>query len=132
MKLVLDTNIYISSYYFGGNPRKILERIIDGMDELYIAKEILEEIDSVMVRSKFKTAANDVAYFIRMIEEIANLVIIKGYVKNVCRDKDDDKILECGLLGNVNYIITGDNDLLILKTYEHIKIITPNEYMEMI
>jgi len=53
MKLVLDTNIYISSFFWGGNPRKIMERIISGKDSLFVSKEILAEVFSVMVRPKF-------------------------------------------------------------------------------
>jgi predicted nucleic acid-binding protein len=50
--------------------------------------------------------------------------------KSVSRDKKDDKILQCGLDGNVDYIVTGDKDLLVLKEYETIKIINPKDYLE--
>jgi putative PIN family toxin of toxin-antitoxin system len=50
MKIVLDTNIFISSFFWGGLPRKVFKRVIEEMDELFISKEILEEIVSVMSR----------------------------------------------------------------------------------
>jgi len=129
MRLVLDTNIFISSFFWGGNPRKIMERIIGGQDELIIAAEILDEIASVMARPKFNTDTKHIAYFINTIDEIATRVIIGGEVKNVCRDSHDDMVLECGLRGNANYIITGDDDLLILKQFRDIEIITANGYV---
>ena len=48
MKLVLDTNIFISAFYWGGNSQKIINRIIEGIDELYISEEIINEISEVM------------------------------------------------------------------------------------
>jgi predicted nucleic acid-binding protein len=51
--------------------------------------------------------------------------------QGVCRDKDDDKYLECGIACEADYIITGDKDLLALKTYKNIQILTPRAYLEM-
>ena len=129
MKIVPDTNIFISSFFWGGNPRKIVERIIDGKDKLFICKEILQEIASVMARPKFNVNDVYVARFIRSIEEIANHITLTGIVQHVCRDSKDDKILECALLANADYIITGDIDLLTLKEFQGIKIVTANEYV---
>ena len=130
MKIVLDTNIFISSFFWGGNPRKILERIIDGKDKLFVCKEILQEIDSVMTRPKFNVNNMYISHFIHSIEEIANRVVLTGIVQNVCRDSKDDKVLECALLANADYIITGDIDLLILKEFQGIKIVMANEYIK--
>jgi len=57
-------------------------------------------------------------------------IITKNIPKSVSRDQKDDKILQCGLDGNVDYIVTGDKDLLVLKEYETIKIINPKDYLE--
>ena len=129
MRIVLDTNIFISSFFWGGNPRKIMERVIDGKDELFICKEILQEIASVMARPKFNVSNEYIIRFIHSIEDIANHIILSGIVQKVCRDSEDDKILECALLANADYIITGDVDLLILKEFRGTKIITANEYV---
>ena len=129
MKIVLDTNIFISSFFWGGNPRKIVQRIIDGKDELFICKEILQEIASVMARPKFNVSNESVMRFIHSIEDIANHIVLSGIVQQVCRDSEDDKILECALLANADYIITGDTDLLIFEEFRGVKIITANEYV---
>jgi putative PIN family toxin of toxin-antitoxin system len=129
MKLVVDTNIFISAYYWGGNSQKIIERIINGLDELYVSNKILEEISDVMARPNFKTDQKTIDRYIRTIENNCKKVLTEGKIKGICRDKDDDDKLECGTICNADYIITGDNDLLVLGNYNAIKIITPKEYL---
>ena len=129
MKIVADTNIFISSFFGGGTPRKVIERVIDGKDKLFVCKEILQEVASVMARPKFNVSGEYIIRFINSIEDMADYVAITGIVTQICRDSEDDKILECALLANADYIITGDADLLILNEFQGIKIITANEYI---
>ena len=130
MKLVLDTNIFISSFFWGGNPRKIMTRIIDGEDILFVSNEILQEVFLVMARSKFNVSRPQIIRFIDSIGEIACRVTSFGTIRGVCRDSDDDKILECAVLGNVDFIISGDNDLLFLKSFQGIPVMTAVEYID--
>ena len=130
MKLVLDTNIFISSFFWGGNPRKIMIRIIDGKDTLFVSNEILREIFFVMTRPKFNVNHRQINLFVDSIEEVACHVTSLGVIQGVCRDSDDDKILECAVLGNVDFMISGDNDLLSLKEFRGIPIMTASEYIE--
>jgi uncharacterized protein len=132
MKIVLDANIFVSSFFWGGNPRLVLKRVIAGIDELFITKEILDEIESVMGRPKFHADKQKIIYFIDSIEEIGNKIIPKKQVKNGSRDKADNKYLECGITAGVDYIISGDIHLLELKEYENIKIVTAKDYLGII
>jgi putative PIN family toxin of toxin-antitoxin system len=129
LKIVLDANIFVSSFLWGGNPRLVFERVVEGMDELFITKEILEEIESVMGRPKFHTDKEKIAYFINSIEEIGNRIVSKRKIQNGSRDKTDNKYIECGITANVDYIISGDIHLLELKKYENIKIVTAKDYL---
>jgi len=132
MKLVLDTNIFISAFYWGGNSQKIIDRIITGLDELYVSGKILEELSEVMARPKFKTEQETIDKYIEAIEKNSKKVFTEGKLKGVCRDKDDDDKIECGIICNADCIITGDDDLLVLGNYKTIKIITPGEYLTLI
>jgi putative PIN family toxin of toxin-antitoxin system len=132
MKIVLDANIFISSFFWGGNPRKVLERVIAGIDELFITKEILDEIYDVIGRPKFHANEDEINYFINSIDEISNKIFPKRRIKNGSRDKTDNKYIECGIAANVDYIISGDIHLLELKEYKEIKIITAKNYLEII
>jgi putative PIN family toxin of toxin-antitoxin system len=129
MKLVLDTNVFISAFYWGGNSQKIIDRIIKGLDELYVSDKILKEISEVMARPKFKTDRETIIKYIETIEKTCKKIFTEGRIKGICRDKDDDDKLECGIICNADYIITGDNDLLVLEKYETMKITTPREYL---
>jgi predicted nucleic acid-binding protein len=60
MKLVLDSNIFISSFYWKGNPRRILDRITNGFDELYSTDEILDEVYGVISSGKFDTKKSEI------------------------------------------------------------------------
>jgi putative PIN family toxin of toxin-antitoxin system len=132
MKIVLDANIFISSFFWGGNPRAILERVIAGIDALFITKEIVDEIEDVMRRSKFHADEEGIRYYIHSIEEIGNKITPKKMIKNGSRDKSDNKYIACGITAKVNYIISGDVHLLELKEYDNIKIVTAKNYLEII
>jgi len=123
LKLVLDTNIFISAFFWGGNSQIVINRIIEGQDKLYISNEIINEIAVVMARPKFKTKPEIIERYIQTIEKIGKKILITGKIKGISRDKDDDDKIECGLLSGADYLITGDDDLLTLKSYKQMKII---------
>jgi putative PIN family toxin of toxin-antitoxin system len=129
MKLVLDTNVFISAFFWGGNPRKIMTRIIEGKDYLFSSDAIIGEVAKVMSRPKFGASPQIVLQFTESIRNLAVMVPLMGIVNGVCRDKDDDKILECAILCQADYIITGDDDLLSLANFKGTEIITANQYL---
>jgi len=129
MKLVLDTNMFISAFLWGGNPRKIMTRIIEKKDVLFSCDSIIDEVVSVMLRPKFRASPHVVAQFERVIRNVAVIVPQLGIVSGVCRDSDDDKVLECALLCQADYIITGDDDLLSMSNFRGTKIISANDYL---
>jgi putative PIN family toxin of toxin-antitoxin system len=132
MKIVLDANIFISAFYWGGNSELIINRVIEGLDELYFSKEILDEINDVMARPNFETDQVKIDNYIKRIENIGKKIIITGKIQNVCRDNDDNDKLECGIESDAEYLITGDKDLLVLDHYENITIVKPKEYLDII
>ena len=131
MKIVIDTNIFISSFFWGGHPRELFDRVLNGLDELFITDEIINEITSVMSSSKFAVGDSEIETYVKIIEKYSKKMASRSSPKPVSRDKDDDKILQCGLDGKVDFIITGDKDLLVLREYEKIKIMTPKNYLGM-
>jgi putative PIN family toxin of toxin-antitoxin system len=99
---------------------------------LFITKEILNEINDVIMRPKFHTDENEINYFINSIEEIANKIVPKRRINNSSRDKTDNKYIECGIAAHADYIISGDIHLLEIEENENIRIITANEYLGII
>jgi putative PIN family toxin of toxin-antitoxin system len=131
MKVVLDANIFISSLYWGGNQRSVLERSIHRIDELYITREIMVEIENVLKRKKIHADINTITLFMELIERVGNKVISKEKISNACRDKTDDKYIECAIESGADYIISGDIHLLEIKEYKGIKILNAADYLEM-
>jgi len=132
MRIVLDANIIISSFFWGGNPKIIVERIISGIDELFISKEILEEIEGVIRRPKFHTDNDRINYFINSIEEIGNKITPQKLGETGSRDRTDNKYIECGTTANVDYIISGDIHLLELKKYQNMQIVSAKNYLDIV
>lgn len=131
MKIVLDSNVLISAFLWGGKPKTILDRVFDGKDQLFISKEILDEIFDVLSREKFRLRKIIISSFLHEIEEISELIFPSDRILEVLRDVDDHKILECALEADADFIVTGDKDLLILKTFRNTGILLASEFLEL-
>jgi putative PIN family toxin of toxin-antitoxin system len=107
-----------------------MTRIINGKDKLLVSNEILQELFFVLSRPKFNVSNNQVIHFINSIEEVAYHVPTMGTIQGICRDSDDDKILECAFMGDADFIVSGDNDLLSLKEFQEIPVLTASEYLD--
>jgi len=128
-KLVLDTNILISSYIANGKERALLDKIADKQHELFITREILAEFIEVLARQKFKLTRESQKQAVTSLMEICTVVEVVEMVKIIKDDPDDDKILECALACNADYIVSGDHHLLDLKQFNDIPIIRTHEIL---
>jgi uncharacterized protein len=129
MRIVLDTNVLISAFLWGGKPKIILDRVFDGKDQLFISKEILDEIFNVLSRERCQLQRRLISLFVREIEEVSELVFPSERITNVVRDVKDHMILECALESEADFIITSDKDLLVLKEFEAIGILQVAEFL---
>jgi putative PIN family toxin of toxin-antitoxin system len=131
MRFVFDTNVYLSGILFNGVARKAIEYLIEGKANIYISKNIIEEIEKVLLSPKFNVGIEKAQFIIKEIESIAYTIEPKNEIRNICRDNKDHIILECAIESMSEYIVTGDKDLLVIKDYEGIKIITIKEFIEL-
>ena len=134
MKIVVDTNIFISAYIYGGDVRGITTRYAKKSDALFITDEIMNEVKNVFGRPKFGLSKEQFDYVITDIEKHGNKVTVlpQHQIGAVCRDPKDIKYLECAVAAKADCIITGDLDLLVLKEYNGIKILTAKEYLDIV
>src|SRR3989339_1328599 len=123
-KATLDTNILISALGWNGNPRQIFEKIIEGEVELVISEEQFDELSEALNYPKFEFREEQKDRFKALILEIATFVKPIEKISEVKEDPDDNMILETAVAGDAEYIISGDADLLKLKEFRGIKIIT--------
>jgi putative PIN family toxin of toxin-antitoxin system len=127
IKIILDINVIISALLYGGNPLKILESCIyDNKTEAYISPEILAELVSKLI-FKFEVDEKKINIIKNIIMTRFKYVLVKKSSK-ICRDEDDNKILDLAVSSKSYFIITGDGDLLELKNINDTEIINPREF----
>ncbi len=127
LKVVLDTNTFISGFLWDGNEAELIRLIELDKIQLFISDEIIEEIEKVLEKQKIRIILEkydiDKNIIINKIIELSTIINPKIRIP-ICRDKDDNKFIECAFASKANYIVTGDSDLLVLKKYNQIEIIT--------
>ena len=129
-RIVLDTNVWLSALVFGGKPRQIVELFAAGFISVVVSEELLTEMRR-SVRRAFLDFRDNLARMEALIEHDAEMVPLGSMTIAVCRDLDDNHILETAVIGECTYIVSGDNDLLSLKQYESICILKPDEFLRL-
>ena len=127
MRVVFDTNIFISAFVFkGGSADKAIQRILENKDTLIISKPIIEETLRILAE-KFERNIEELSRTAVFLSEIA-VTVEPNACLTVLSDEPDNRILECALEGNAEAIVTGDKAMLNLGVYEAIKIISLRSY----
>ena len=127
MKLVVDTNVLIAGLVSEGLCRDIVKRRLPAC-ELFSSRALLEELAEKLVE-KFELNPSKLP-LLQIYEDAATVVKPKPLAKPACRDVDDDEVLATAVAAQAEIILTGDNDLLALKAYQGIKILSPRQFVE--
>ena len=128
-KVVIDTNVFISGLIFTGKPSEVLELFIKGEIEVYISPFILKELERIL-RKKFEWNEKQLQKILDKIKKKAVIVQAETKISIIKAKEDDNRILECGVDGKVQYIISGDKrHILPLKNFRGIKILSPSEFL---
>ena len=129
---VIDTSTLISALGWEGKPQQILNDCLDKKFRLVTSPQILQEIRDVLFREKFdfidSSKKNE---FILLLSQLAEIVYPTHRV-DVCRDKKDNKFIELALSAKVKIVVSSDNDLLDIKEYNGIKILSVNEFLKIL
>jgi putative PIN family toxin of toxin-antitoxin system len=130
MRVVIDTNIFVSSF-FGGNPRRIIDLWKTEKITLCLSSAILDEYIDVLRRIGLKNEAE--------LEELLSL-FSRGYnvlfttktpkIAIIPKDPADDKFIECAVALKANIVVSGDREILAVKEYMGIKILTPRLFLD--
>ena len=135
MKVVLDTNVWLSGIFWDGEASKIIEKSKKNNMQILISEDILSEIVNVLNKeSKFqKYILNlrlSIEDLLRTILSVSDLIETKSKLDVIKADPKDNIILEAALDGKVEYIISYDNHLLNMIEFRSIKIISPGEFLK--
>jgi putative PIN family toxin of toxin-antitoxin system len=132
LRFVLDTNILISSILTKNTPPQQTFDYCIAHGTILLSDSTLEEISTVIMRKKFDRYVSLVKRinFLQVLNDTAEIVTIIESIA-VCHDRKDNKFLEVGVNGKSDYLITGDQDLLVLHPFRNIPIITPIEFISL-
>jgi putative PIN family toxin of toxin-antitoxin system len=132
-RVVLDTNVVVSAAIVKeGNPAKIFEMLLLEEIENYTTKEIIEEIKDVLNRPRItkRLKQKDKEFITETFKQLSIIVNPEIKINQLEVDPDDNKFLECAVTAKANYIISGDDHLLNLKSFKDILILTPAEFVK--
>ena len=131
MKVVFDTNIYISAFVIpGGNAEKAYIHSIDGDFELCTSVAILTELAGKL-EEKFGWEKRSIVQLITAISNVATVLKTTPWLKTLS-DDPDNRILECTLKAKADLLVTGDKHLLNLKSYENCEIIKLSAFLRIL
>ena len=129
LRVVLDSNVHISAFLFGGVPADVIRLALGGSILVYASIPILDEIRDVLRRPKFGLSSSQAFTLIEEIHSLCRLVSSEGPVLAVKEDPDDNKILECALAAKAEVIASGNLHLIRLEQWRGIRILTPADFM---
>jgi uncharacterized protein len=133
LRVVLDTNVLVSALLFGGRTGMLRDVWKTGRIIPIVSKATFAEFRRVLSYPKFKLSQREIRSILN--EEILPFVEpveITKQVTGICRDPHDDMFLAVAACGSAQYLITGDQDLLVLKNYGKTHIVTVPEFLSLV
>ena len=134
MKVTLDTNVLVSATFWDGDAYDIVCLVEQKIVSCYLSESIIQEYSRVIHSDEIieKIDRKHLSVKSALIKIIGMCVIVepRRSIDAVPDDADDNKILECAVEANVDYVISYDNHLLKIKEFEGIKIICPKEFLK--
>ena len=128
MKALFDTNVLLAAFLTEGVCAKLLTRARKQQFNLITCPFILHEFERILTK-KFAATKQEKENALALITEAAQEIVNPSEIPTgACRDKDDDNVLTCALEPAADYLVTGNKDLLHLKAFKGIRIITPREF----
>ena len=130
MQFVIDTNVLVSSILIKKSSSDAALKKARSLGSLLFSEATFQELQITLSRSKFDRYVSLLVrseFILRLKLELELVEIIKKV--ELCRDEKDNKFLEVAINGKADYLITGDNDLLVLRPFQDIKIMTVNEFL---
>ena len=135
MKAVLDSSVLFSALLKKSRATaEVLALASNGCFDLWLSESILDETAASLLRKadRFDYTRQDVMDFIGLLRELSTIVADPPAIPPVCRDPKDDHILAAALAAQADIVVSGDDDLLSLGTYEGIRILSVRTFLDML
>lgn len=129
MRVVADTNILISAFLFGGLPRVFVDLGLGGAFDLVTSHALLAELGEKL-RGKFAVPETRASAIQNLLQREATVTRPSFVLNVVSDDPDDNRVLECAVAGEADFIVGGDKHLLRLGSHGGIAIITVRQFLQ--
>ena len=130
MRVILDTNVFISGVFFSGPPYRILEAWQDGKLQLVASQEILEEYQRVGETLAEQFPGVNLQPIIDLVTTNAEVFPNQVLPESLCEDPDDDKFIACALAGRCRVIVSGDRHLLKVSGFRGLTVMSPRRFID--
>ncbi len=136
LRLVADTNTVVSALLWHGAPHRLFQAIETEELSFYASRALIDELADVLARRKLAAAirasGKTVSALVAEYQQLVELVRPRALRRHVGRDPDDEAVIACALAARADLIVSGDQDLLVLKTYRRIRIVSATEVLAII
>jgi putative PIN family toxin of toxin-antitoxin system len=132
VKVVIDTNVIISGFFWKGNESLIIDLCVNGLLRNHTSLEILSEVEEVMRYIKFGLTERETEVLLKRYISFSTIVVPSNLNFEISRDPTDDKFISCSISSGSSYLITGDKDLLELRNHNGISILNSKEMLQRI
>ena len=126
MRIVLDANVVVAAFAARGLCESLFELCL-GSHEILLSEPLLDEIRRNLTK-KVKLPRQTAVGIERLLRENGSLLEPAAVAADACRDADDLHILGLAKAGKADYLVTGDDDLLVLKRFGRCRIVTPRQF----
>ena len=130
MRIVLDTNVFVSGIFFSGPPSRILEAWRDDNVQLAISPDIFHEYQRIGSELSKQFPIVDLNSILGLVIKHAVMFPSPKLPEPVCEDPDDDKFIACAITSKSNVIVSGDKHLLKVSGFRGINILKPREFVD--
>jgi len=130
VRIIVDTNVFISGVFFGGPPYQILDSWRNGKINIVLTEEIFDEYQRVVRELSKQFKQVDISTFLDLLTVNAIWVDAPQLPFSVSIDPDDDKFLSCALASRTKVIVSGDKHLIAASGYRGIAVVKPRAFIE--
>jgi uncharacterized protein len=130
MRIVVDTNVFVSGVFFSGPPYTILDAWRRGIVQIVASSEIVDEYRRVGKELAQQFSPVNLEPVLDLLAAAAITVQSCPLPQTVCRDPDDDKFLACAIAGKVRHVVSGDKALLATSGYAGITVLSPRQFVD--
>ena len=131
IRAVIDTNVTVSGLLFGGLPLKIIHAALARQFEWVISPILINELERVLRSDKFALSDHEIQVLTAPILGLAEIIVPEKTLSVITRCPADNRVLECAVEGRCSVIVSGDRrDLLSLKHYHHVEIVTARQFFD--